>query len=140
MQNENFSLGQPRTVGKVTYYDVWSSYRMPDSPPFSMGMDAIRYTIDTTIHPDNSLEASAAIEFRAAAGAQQFLGVQLSRALKISSVTGDNGEALPFFQNEGLTQQEINARGQDSLIVFFPKPPAAGKHVHAAFPLQRQRH
>ena len=25
MQNDNFSLGQSRTVGKATYYDVWSS-------------------------------------------------------------------------------------------------------------------
>jgi Peptidase family M1 domain len=126
MQNENFSLGQPRTVGKTTYYDVWSSYRVPGSPSFSMGLDAIRYSIDTTIHPDNSLEASASIEFRAAAVSQQFLGVQLSRALKITAVTGGGGEALPFFQNEGLTQQEIDSRGQDSLIVFLPKPPAPG--------------
>jgi hypothetical protein len=133
MQNENFCLGQPRAVGKATYYDVWSSYRVPDSPPFSMGIDAVRYTIDTTIHPDNSLEAGASIDFRAAAGAQQFLGVQLSRALKISSVTGDDGEALPFFQNEGLTQKEINARGQDSLVVFFPKPPAPGSTFRLHF-------
>jgi hypothetical protein len=126
MQNDNFSLGQPRVVGKATYYDVWSSYRTPGSTPFSMGIDAIHYGIDTTIRPDNSLEASASIEFRAAAGAQQFLGVQLSRALKITAVTGDDGEALPFFQNEGLTQQEINSRGQDSLIVFLTKPPAPG--------------
>jgi Peptidase family M1 domain len=126
MKNDNFSLGQPRTVGKINYYDVWSSYQVPGSAPFSMGLDAIHYTIDTTIHPDNSLEASAAIEFLASAGAQQFLGVQLSRALKITSVTADNGEPLPYFQNEGLTQQEINSRGQDSLIVFLPKPPAPG--------------
>src|SRR6202008_1991520 len=57
---------------------------------------------------------------------QQFLAVQLSRALKITAVTGDDGEALPFFQNEGLTQQEINSRGQDSLIVFLPKRTAPG--------------
>ena len=126
MQNENFTLGQPRTVGKATYYDVWSSYRMPDSVVFRMGIDATHYRIDTAIHPDNSLEASASIEFRASEGSQQFLGVQLSRALKIAVVTGDDGEALPFFQNEGLTQQEINSRGQDALIVFLPKPPAPG--------------
>jgi peptidase M1-like protein len=126
MQNENFTLGQPRTVGKATYYDVWSSYRMADSVAFSMGINAIHYRIDTTIHPDNSLEASASIEFRASAAAQQFLGVQLSRALKITGITGDDGEALPFFQNEGLTQQEINSRGQDALIVFLPKPPVPG--------------
>jgi len=125
MQNDNFSLGQPRTVGKATYYDVWSSYQVPGSTPFSISIDAIRYTIDTTIHTDNSLEASASVEFRAA-GSQQFLGVQLSRALKITAVTDDAGDALPFFQNEGLTQEEINSRGQDSLIVFLPKPPAPG--------------
>ncbi len=126
MQNDNFSLGQPRTVGKATYYDVWSSYQIPGSTPFSMGIDAIRYNLDTTIHLDNSLEASASVEFRAAAGSQQFLGVQLSRALKITAVTDDGGDTLPFFQNEGLTQEEINSRGQDSLIVFLPKPPAPG--------------
>ena len=126
MQRDNFILGQPRTVGKATYYDVWSSSRMPEVTPFSMGTDAIRYTIDTNIHPDNSLEATASIEFRASSAPQQFLGVQLSRALKISAVTGDNGDALPFFQNEGLTQQEINARGQDSLVVFLPKSPVPG--------------
>jgi hypothetical protein len=126
MQSDNFTLGQPRTVAKVNYYDVWSSCRMPGSTAFSMGMDAIHYRIETTIHPDNSMEAAASIEFRAAAGAQQFLGVQLSRALKISAVSGDGGEALPFFQNEGLTQQEINSRGQDSLIVFLPKAPEPG--------------
>jgi hypothetical protein len=126
MQDDNFSLGQPRAVGKSTYYDVWSSYRMPDSVAFHMGIDAVHYRIDTTIHPDNSLEAKASIDFRASAGSQQFLGVQLSRSLKISAVTGDDGEALPFFQNEGLTPQEINSRGQDSLIVFLPKPPAPG--------------
>jgi hypothetical protein len=126
MQNDNFSLGQPRTVGKTIFYDVWSSYRMPGTAAFSMGMDAIRYVLDTTIHPDNSLEANASIEFRAAAGSQQFLGIQLSRALKITDVTGDKGDPLPYFQNEGLTQQEINSRGQDSLIVFLPEPPAPG--------------
>jgi hypothetical protein len=126
MQNDNFSLGQPRTVAKTTFYDVWSSYRMPGTNNFSMGLDAIRYVLDTTIHPDNSLEAAAAIEFRAAPGSQQFLGVQLSRTLKITAVTADNGDPLPYFQNEGLTQQEINARGQDALIVFLPRPPAPG--------------
>jgi Peptidase family M1 domain len=127
MQDDNFSLGQPRTVGKSTYYDVWTSYRIPDSVAFRMGIDAIHYRIDTTIHTDNSLEANASIEFRAAPGSQQFLGVQLSRTLKISAVTSDDGEALPFFQNEGLTPQEINSRGQDSLIVFLPKPPDPGR-------------
>jgi hypothetical protein len=133
MQPQNFSLGQPRTVGKSTYYDMWNSSQTPGANPFSMGIDAIHYRIDTTIHPDNSLEASTSIEFRAAPVSQQFLAVQLSRALKITAVTGDDGEALPFFQNEGLTQQEINSRGQDSLIVFLPKRTAPGREFTLHF-------
>jgi len=52
-----------------------------------MGIDTIRYTIDTAIHPDNSLEASASIEIPRLRGlASSFLASQLSRALKISAV------------------------------------------------------
>ena len=34
---------------------------------------------------------------------------------------GENGEALPYFQNEGLTEQEINTRGHDTLAVLYQK-------------------
>src|SRR5258708_21482147 len=124
MQATVFTWGQPRRVGKVTHYDVWSLHRVPGTTTFSMGIGTIRYTIDTAIHPDNSLEASASVEFRASLGSQQFSAVQLSRALKISAVTGTEAEALPFFQNECLTQQEINSPSHASLIVILPNPPA----------------
>ncbi len=124
MHADNFSVGQPHIVGKTTFYDVWASYRLAEVPAYPADFDALRYHVDTVIHPDNSLDATASIDFRALSGAQQFLGIQLARALKIAAITGQNGEPLTFFQNEGLTEQEINSRGQDTLLVFLPKTPA----------------
>lgn len=123
---ENFVLGQPRSVEKNVYYDVWTAYPLPGFTPPPIPFDALRYRIDTAIHADNSLEGGASIDFRALAGAQRILEVQLSRSLKVAGVTDANGAALPYFQNEGLTEQEINTRGHDTLIVFLPKTPEPG--------------
>jgi hypothetical protein len=122
---ENFILGQPRTVEKITFYDTWASYQLPGTTPPPTAFDALRYRIDTNIHPDNSLEGNASIEFRSLGQNDRILALQLSRSLKVASITSAEGEALAFFQNEGLTQQEISSRGQDTLVVFLPKAPAA---------------
>ena len=130
---ENFMLGQPRTADKTVYYDLWASYALPGFTPPPIPFDALRYRIDTTIHADNSLEGGTSIDFHALAGSQQILEVQLARSLKVSSVTSESGEALPFFQNEGLTEQEVNTRGHDTLIVFLSKPPAADSNFTLNF-------
>ncbi len=67
-------------------------------------------------------------------GTEQVLFIQLARSLKIESISLDNGAPLSFFQNEGLTEQELRTRGDDTLCVFFPKTPAVGElftlHFH----------
>ncbi len=132
-RNENFMLGQPRTLEKNTYYDLWASYALPGFTPLPAPFDSLRYRVDTVIHPDNSLEGTAAIDFRALAGSQRFLEIQLSRSLKVAGVSGENGEALPFFQNEGLTDQEINSRGHDALVVLLPRAPDPGSNFTLSF-------
>src|SRR5215467_7510988 len=132
-RSDNFILGQLRTVEGATFYDVWACYPLPGINPPPAPFDAVRYRIDTVIHADNSLDGSAAIGFHAQAGSQAFLAVQLSRSLKVAGVTAEKGEELPFFQNQGLTQQEINLRGQDTLVVFLPKAPAPGSNFTVNF-------
>ena len=132
-RTENFMLGQPRTVDKTVYYDLWASYALPGFTAEKIPFDALRYRIETTIHADNSLEGSASVEFHTLANSQQFLEVELARSLKVSGVTSENGEALAFFQNEGLTQQEIHTRGHDTLIVVLSQPPAAGTNFKLNF-------
>ena len=126
MRSENFMLGQPRMVSHVPYYDVWSSYATTGFAPPPAAFDALHYHINTTIRPDDSIEADTTVDFRALAGGQSILFVQLARALKVDSVSLPSGESLFFFQNEGLTEQEVRSRGDDTLCIFFPTPPHAG--------------
>ncbi len=124
---ENFFLGQPRRVGNFSYYDVWSSYALPGAKPLSPSFHSLRYRIDTTIHPDYSLEGRASVDFRSATANEQILFIALARALKVDSVSLEGGDALPFFQNEGLTEQQLRTRGDDILCVFLPKAPTPGQ-------------
>src|SRR5208283_3822222 len=125
-RNENMFIGQPRRVNNIGYYDVWSSYTLPNSVPLRISFKASHYHVDTAIQPDNSLVGSAAVDFRALTGTDQLLFIQLARSLKVDSISLDDGAPLSFFQNEGLTEQELRSRGDDTLCVFFPKTPAAG--------------
>jgi len=126
MRPENFLLGQPRAASGSAYYDVWTSYALPTSTPPPISFDALHYQINTTIRPDNSIEADASVDYRALAGGESVLFVHLSRALKVETVSLASGEALSFFQNEGLTEEELRLRGDDILCVFLPSPPKPG--------------
>ncbi len=136
MRAENFLIGQPRAVNKVTYYDVWSSYALPYFSPPTPSFHALRYRVNTTILSDNSLDGDTSVDFQAAAGGQGILFVQLARSLKVESISLASGENLPFFQNEGLTEQELLSRGDDTICIFLPRAPQSG----GAFTLRFRYH
>jgi hypothetical protein len=127
MRSENFMLGQPRAVNKVPYYDVWASYALPGFSPPPQSFHALHYQVSTTIHSDNSLEGDTAVDFSAATSGAQILFIQLSRALKVDAITLGAGENLIFFQNEGLTEQQLRSRGDDTLCVFLPRASQQGE-------------
>jgi hypothetical protein len=126
MRLENFMIGQPRVVDKLTYYDVWTSYPLPGFSPPSPHFTALRYQVNTTIRPDNSIEGDSTVDFRAISGSESILFIQLSRSLRVDSISLLSGETLPFFQNEGLTEKELRSLGDDTLSVFLPAPPHSG--------------
>jgi len=130
---ENVFIGQPRRANNIVYYDVWCSYTLPGSTPPLHPFDASRYHVDTTIHPDNSLEGLTAVDFRALTGNEQILFIQLARSLKVESISLDDSAPLSFFQNEGLTEQQLRTRGDDTLCVFLPRRPAAGESFTLRF-------
>lgn len=133
MRQENFMLGQPKTVNKATYYDVWTSYALPGFVPPAARFDALHYQVNTAIRADNSLEGDAIVDFRAVAGTERILFVQLARTLKVESIGTAAGETLPFFQNEGLTEQQLRSRGDDTLCIFLPHAPQAGETLELRF-------
>jgi hypothetical protein len=122
-RDEPFLLGQFHKAGGRILYDVWTSHRVPDFPVLPPAFHALHYSIETTISPNSSLEATAAVRLRSETGTERVLAFQLSRDLAIESVTGEIGEALPFFQNEGMNLQERSARGNDYLEVVLPQVP-----------------
>lgn len=120
-RRENFMLGQGRMANKINYYDVWTSYALPGFSPPQFPFHATHYQINTTVRNDNSLEGDSSVDFRASASADRVLFVELSRALKVDSISLA-GENLVFFQNEGITEQQLRSRGDDTLCVFLPRP------------------
>jgi hypothetical protein len=125
MRTEPFLLGQGRKVADANFYDVWASYKLPksDMPTPVAGFRATHYDLETSILADHSLEATAAIHVHVESGGERLLSFALSRALKVESVTDANGQALEFFQNEGLTLKERGLRGNDYLFVVLPQVP-----------------
>jgi hypothetical protein len=122
-RDEQFVLGQYHKAGGRFLYDVWTSHRMADAPVRPAAFRSLRYTIETSILPDNSLEATTSLRLRAETGGERLLVFQLSRALAIDKITDDHGVSLAFFQNEGMNLKERSARGNDYLDVVLPEAP-----------------
>jgi len=121
-REEPLMIGQPRKSGDKSFYDVWTSSAEPGSKPPPVAFHALQYTLDTSILPDNSLEANSAVRIRAETTGERLLIFQLSRSLNTTSITDERGASVPFFQNEGLSPIERSSRGNDFLYVMLPEP------------------
>jgi hypothetical protein len=126
LRRESLLLGQPKANAGRMFYDVWASYQASGVASPAVPFRALRYSIDTSIQVNNSLEAKAEIRFRADTGGERLLALQLSHLLNVQEITGEHGEALTFFQNEGMTLRERSTRGNDFLYVVLPSAPPRG--------------
>ena len=133
LRSEPLLLAQLKKLANGTFYDVWASYKLPDIPMPQVPFHALRYAIDTSILPNNSLEARTEVRFRAESGGERMMALQLSRLLTIEEVTGEHGEPLIFFQNEGISLRERGTRGNDYLYVVLPSAPAGGSEFAVRF-------
>src|SRR6266404_6202548 len=68
LRRESLLLGQPKKNGVRTFYDVWASYNAPGTAASPVSFRALRYSIDTSILANNSLEAKTEVRFRAETG------------------------------------------------------------------------
>jgi peptidase M1-like protein len=132
-REEQFLLGQAARTAAGTFYDIWTSHRTPNLPIRPIAFRAPHYSLETSILPDNSLDASATVRITAETGKARILVFQLSRALTVDRVTGIHGEPLAFFQNEGMTLQERSARGNDYLYVVLAAVPPQNQEFSLQF-------
>lgn len=132
-RDEQFLLGQYHKSAGKTFYDVWTSHSLPGSVPHPVPFRALQYAIDTTIRPDNSLDATASVHLRAETGAERVLIFQLARDLVVDKVTNEQGANLAFFQNEGMKLQQRTVRGEDFIQVILPEAVARNQEFTLHF-------
>lgn len=132
-RDEQFLLGQTVKNASGTFYDTWTSHSLPDFPSRVVAFRALHYSLEPSILPNNSIDANAVVEIRAETGKARVLAFELSRALTVDRVTGDHGEPLAFFQNEGMTLQQRSTRGNDFLYVILSSVPPQNHTVTLQF-------
>lgn len=132
-RDEQFLLGQTVKNASGTFYDTWTSHRVRNLPARTVAFRALHYSLESSILPNNSLDATAAIQLRAETGKARILVFELSRALTVDRVTGEHGEPLEFFQNEGMTLRERSVRGNDYLYVFLSSVPSPNQQFTLQF-------
>jgi Peptidase family M1 domain len=126
LRPEAVLLGQPKKSGAKGYYDVWASYSLPTAKPRPDSFRALDYEINTSILADTSLDAKTDLRLRAEVSGERVLMFQLARTLNVDAVTGDRGESLTYFQNEGMNLQDRGTRGNNYLYVVLPTPSEKG--------------
>ena len=136
LRDEQFLLGQAVKNASGTFYDTWTSRRVPNLPARTVGFRVLHYSLEPSILPNNSLDATATMQIRAETGKARILVFELSRALTVDRVTGEHGEPLEFFQNEGMTFRERTTRGNDYLYVVLKGVPSRNQE----FTLQLHYH
>ena len=133
LRDEQFLLGQPVKNGAGTSYDTWTSRRVPNLTAWTVAFRALHYSLEPSILPNNSLDATATIQIRAETGKARILVFELSRALTVDRVTAEHGEPLAFFQNEGMTFRERSSRGNDYLYVVLSAVPSQNQEFTLQF-------
>ena len=132
-RDEQFLLGQTIKNASGTFYDIWTSHRVPNLPARTVAFRALHYSLEPSIFPNNSVDATATIQVRAETGKARILAFELSRALTVDRVTGEHGEPLEFFQNEGMTLRERSTRGNDYLYVVLSAVPSQNQELTLRF-------
>jgi hypothetical protein len=131
-RDETEMFGQGKKSNGADFYDIWSSYRLPETAPLPPAFRALQYKIDATIHQDNSISGQATVRLRAESAGQRLLAFEFSRFLTVESATLA-GETLFTYPNDATTSEERKARGTDALFAVLPRAPQKGEELEINF-------
>jgi hypothetical protein len=136
-REEQVTIGQPRFSEGVRSYDVWASFRAENSPAVKTeAFVPVDYRVESAIAEDLSLQGKTTLHLRAGRTGERVVAVELSRHLSVDEIQGDDGQPLPYFQNEELSRRDAARRGNDFILAVLP----AGKPAGAVFHLQISYH
>jgi hypothetical protein len=131
---EEVVLGQAVQNESGSFYDQWAMFPMRStrqeqkalSPDVAVISDL---HIRTRVMPPTDISCEAALRINVNQGGDRLLVFELSRNLKLSSVTlgeGANAKTLEYLQNESVEGTQQSRVGNDFVAVAFPKPLVAG--------------
>jgi hypothetical protein len=140
---EQIAAGQISHNDRGAFYDQWMlfpmrSARERDADRAKKGLsndefyrDELQITslaLRSEVRPPTELSVDAMLNITALKGGNRTLLFELSRYLKLSSVTFESeGKTAPveFIQNEALEGTQLAKRGNDVIAVVLPRPLAA---------------
>jgi hypothetical protein len=131
-RQESQLFGQAKKSGGTDFYDVWSSYRLPGASPVSAAFRAVHYQIETTIHPDNSVEGVTRVRVHRDRAGRRLIPFQFSSLLGIESATMD-GESLVTFPDASTPSDTRAANGNGLLYVLLPRAAESGEEFELTF-------
>ncbi|MGC2726966.1 MAG: hypothetical protein WA224_23605, partial [Candidatus Acidiferrales bacterium] len=130
-RSEQVLIGQVRMNNGIAVYDVWAHFPAEDSAKVSPDAFApLDYRVDSTIGDDLSLSGKTTLHLKTLRGGERVVPLELSRNLTISDIRGDDGQSLPYFQNEELSRRNVARRGNDSILVVLPSAHSAAEDFH----------
>jgi len=147
--SEQIQVGQAKAASNgETYYDVWTSFALPQARSVSEKADATplargeserggrvalrKFTITTEVLPPKKIRAKAIVQCEVRQGGGRALLFELSRFLQIESLKLD-GEPMEFIHNPALEGTELARRGNDVVAVIMPQPLTAGQKFAMEF-------
>ncbi len=130
-RNEQVLIGQVRMNNGIPVYDVWAHFPTEEAPKVSPESFApLDYRVDSTIGEDLSLTGKTTLHLKTLRSGERVVPLELSRELTISDIRGDDGQTLPYFQNEELSRRNVARRGNDSILVVLPSAHSAAQDFH----------
>jgi hypothetical protein len=137
LAEDQFKIARLTSKGTEDFFDVWMAFpgraarglgeeRVTDPAVSAAAVAVEDFQIEAELHPPETLEAVARLQLNVRQGGQRLLLFQLSRSLRVSSVTAD-GTPVEFLQNEALGGSALARLGNDLLTVVMPAALRAGE-------------
>ena len=136
---EQIAVGQVAYApGGMPFYNVWTSFvsrsHRGEEPSSTTGLPWVpkSFHVKANVHPPESLDGDAEVEIETLQPNTRAVLFELSRALKVSSVTSD-GCPVEFLQNEAVEGSHIAREGNDYVAVVLPAAPQRGQRFKLRF-------
>jgi hypothetical protein len=141
---EEVAIIKPHENPEPTPYDILGSFnrrseaRDPEAAAAAadankLPLDILSYDIDAAISAETQLTATATFRARALRAGGRVISFDLSRFLRVSSVSTSGGETIPVYQHQNMNEDEIRRYGVNAFVIVLPRPLNAGEEITLRF-------